>query len=196
MTTFIQTSTAARGGVAVRSRPHLCVATPAQPGWHVLWTRSNYERLVHDQLVRKGYDVFLPLIDQWTPRKNGSLQTCRVPMFKGYLFLNHAVDKSAYLDICKTDGLVAILGARWDRLARVPDAEIDAIRLAVESRLPTTPYPYLAEGDKVRITHGSLANAEGILIKTERTRGLFILSVNLLRRSVAVEVHCANVVPA
>ena len=162
----------------------------------MLWTRSNCERLVHDQLVQKDYEVFLPQVQQWTLRKHGGLQASRVPMFKSYLFLNHAVDKAAYLDICKADGLVAILGSRWDRLARVPNNEIDAIRLAVDSQLPTMPYPYLEAGDKVRITHGSLTNAEGILVKTEQTKGLFILSVNLLRRSVAVEVHCANVVPA
>jgi transcription antitermination factor NusG len=190
---------AANGSVlnAIRPRPHLCVAaTQNQLGWHVLWTRSNCERVVHDQLAQKGYDVFLPQIQQWNLRKHGGLQATRVPMFKGYLFLRHAIDKTAYLDICKADGLVAILGSRWDRLARVPNNEIDAIRFAVDSELPTTPYPYLEAGDKVRITHGSLASAEGILIKTEQTRGLFILSVNLLRRSVAVEVHCANVVPA
>jgi transcription antitermination factor NusG len=166
-----------------------------EPGWYVLWTRSNYERIVHDHLAQKGYEVFLPQIQQWTPRKHGP-QACRAPLFKSYLFLRHAVDKDAYLDICKSDGLVAILGARWDRLARVPDNEIDAIKLAVSSDLPTMPYPYLEEGTKVRITQGTLANAEGILIRTEPARGLFILSVNLLRRSVAVEVHCANVVPA
>jgi transcriptional antiterminator NusG len=181
---------------ALKTRPHLCVAAPDdQQGWHVLWTRSNYERLVYDQLLQKGYEVFLPQIQQWSLRKGG-LQATRVPMFRSYLFLNHAVDKNAYIDICKVEGLVAILGSRWDRLARVPAGEIGAIKLAVDSQLPTMPYPYLEEGDKVRITQGSLANAEGILVKTEPTTGLFILSVNLLRRSVAVEVHCANVVPA
>jgi transcription antitermination factor NusG len=185
--------------VDYRYRPHLCMpalqSQESAAAWHVLWTRSNCERLVHDQLARKGYEVFLPQVQQWTPRKHGP-QACRAPMFKSYLFLRHAVDKDAYIDICKSDGLVAILGARWDRLARVPDREIDAIKLAVSSELPTMPYPYLEEGARVRITQGTLANAEGILVKTERAKGLFILSVNLLRRSVAVEVHCANVVPA
>ena len=202
---FIQLSDEGRRGEALtteltttsaaRLRPHLCMpAMQEQQGWHVLWTRSNYERIVHDHLAQKGYEVFLPQVQQWALRKSG-LQATRVPMFKSYLFLNHSVDKNAYLDICKSEGLVAILGARWDRLARVPVSEIDAIKRAVESQLPTMPYPYLSKGDRVRITHGTLANAEGILVKTEPTRGLFILSVNLLRRSVAVEVHCANVVP-
>ncbi|MES2606636.1 MAG: transcription termination/antitermination NusG family protein [Pseudomonadota bacterium] len=169
-------------------------AVAVAPGWHVLWTRSNFERLVYDQLSQKGYEVFLPQIYQWSPHKEGT-RTSRAPMFKGYLFVQHAIDKDAYLDICKTDGVVAILGARWDRLAQVPAAEIAAIRMAAESQLPTHPYPYLSEGDRVRITQGTLSNAEGILIRTDPTKGLFILSVNLLRRSVAVEVEFANVVP-
>lgn len=191
---------AAAGNVA-RQRPHLCISSElyreqVPRGWHVLWTRSNCERLVHDQLARKGYDVFLPQMRQWTLRKHGDLQAASVPMFRGYLFLRHDVDKHAYIDICKCDGLVAILGARWDRLARVPHGEVDAIKRAIDGQLPTQPWPWMDTGDKVRITHGALADAEGILIKTEPAAGLFILSVNLLRRSVAVEVNCANVVPA
>jgi transcription antitermination factor NusG len=165
-------------------------------GWHVLWTRSNCEQVVQEQLLNKGYEVFLPLIHQWSPRRKNGPHVCRAPMFKSYLFLRHDIDKHAYIDICKTDGLVAILGSRWDHLASVPEHEIDAIRQASSSQLPTMPYPFLTEGDRVRITEGSLANTEGILIRTERDKGLFILSVNLLRRSVAVEVHCANVIPA
>ncbi|HEY0961575.1 MAG TPA: hypothetical protein VGE69_04385 [Pseudomonadales bacterium] len=50
-----------------------------------------------------------------------------------------------------------------------------------------------------RSVYDQLANegyGVGISIKTEPATGLFILSVNSLRRSVAVEVNCANVVPA
>ena len=56
-------------------------------------------------------------------------------------------------------------------------------------------YPYLTEGTRVRITQGSLANAEGILVRTDPDTGLFVLSVNLLRCSVAVEVQCTDIVP-
>ena len=161
--------------------------------WHVLWTRSNCERLVHDQLVSRGYEAFLPMIQEW--KGGGRRDACLVPMFKGYLFVRHAVDKESYIDICKSKGLVSILGARWDRLAQVPAKEIETIRLTVSSRLPAMPYPYLEEGDKVRITRGSLAKAEGVLVRTEPSKGLFVVSVNLLRRSVAVEVDFGDVEP-
>ncbi|MEX0902969.1 MAG: transcription termination/antitermination NusG family protein [Pseudohongiellaceae bacterium] len=169
----------------------------AVTGWHVLWTRSNYERIVLEELWAKGYEGFLPMINQWSRGKSKKgRRICRVPMFKGYLFLRHAIDKTAYIDICKTDGLVSILGSRWDKLARIPDAEIENIKFAVRSQLPVLPYPYLEKGDKVRIASGSLGNAEGILVKSEPSKGLFVISVNLLRRSVAVEVDCSNVIPA
>src|SRR5690554_3281671 len=175
---------------------HLFDAPRAEVGWHVLWTRSNFERIVAEELAAKGYEVFLPMITQWSRDARGGQRCTRLPMFRGYLFLRHAVDKDAYMDICKSKGLVSILGARWDRLAYVPEREVETIRLAVHSERPAVPYPFLEQGDRVRLTRGSLAGAEGIFVKNEPEKGLFVISVNLLRRSVAVEVDCTQVVPA
>lgn len=166
-------------------------------GWHVLWTRSNFERLVSDQLVAKGYEIFLPMIHQLAL---GSVRgrrepVRRVPMFKGYLFLRHRIDRTAFLDVSNTKGLVHILGARWDRLAQVPDEELASIKRAEESHEPLLPYPYLKAGSRVRITRGMLNNAEGILVRTDLAKGLLVISVSLLQRSVAVKVNCADVVP-
>ena len=35
-------------------------------------------------------------------------------MFPGYLFLHHAMDKAAYVEVSKVRGLVQVLGERWD----------------------------------------------------------------------------------
>jgi len=164
--------------------------------WHVLWTCNNCEKMVFQDLSRKGYELFLPTIPQRSNnKKNGDNKTFLAPMFRGYLFIRHDIDKHAYIDICSTKGLVSILGLRWDRLAKIPDNEIQLIRMAVESRLPALAYPYLKEGDRVRIKQGSLANAEGILVKTNHSKGLFVVSINLLQRSIAVEVDCLDIDP-
>lgn len=167
----------------------------AQLRWHVLWTRSNFEKPVCEQLSAKGYEVFLPMMNQWV-RGGGKRRITRVPMFKGYLFIHHTIDKESYINICKTNGLVSILGPHWDRLAAVPDQEIETIKVAVQSQMPSMPYPYLEKGDRVRIKRGSLASAEGVLVESDETTGLLVISVNLLRRSIAVQVDCADVVPA
>ncbi len=93
--------------------------------WHVLWTRSHCERLVHDQLAAKDLDVWFPEIDIWS-RRGGTRRRARVPLFPGYLFLHQAMDKGIYLTVCKTIGIVRLLGERWDRLAAVPAREIEA----------------------------------------------------------------------
>ncbi len=166
-------------------------------GWHVLWTRSNSERLVSEQLAAKGYEVFLPMIQQIALGSvRGRRQPIRrVPMFKGYLFLRHRIGRTAFLDISNTKGLVHILGARWDRLAQVPDEELTSIKRAQESHEPMMPYPFLKVGSRVRITRGTLTNAQGILVRTDLAKGLLVISVGLLQRSIAVKVSCADVVP-
>src|SRR5262249_60435384 len=95
-------------------------------------------------------------------RRGGPGRLDRVPMFSGYVFLRHAIDKASYIEICKARGLVRVLGERWDQLDVMPDADVDAIRKVVGTRLPILPYPYLREGQRVRITGGPLVDVEGI----------------------------------
>src|SRR2546428_5203603 len=73
---------------AVRASPALA--------WHALWTRSHCEQLVHDQLAVKGFDLFLPRIDQWS-RRGGGRRPHRRSLFPRYRFFHGAVDKASYV---------------------------------------------------------------------------------------------------
>jgi transcription antitermination factor NusG len=150
---------------------------------------------VFDQLAAKGYDLFLPKIEMWSQR-GGKRHRIPTPLFPSYLFLHHTMDKQSYIDVHKVRGLVRILGERWDRLSVVPDTEIDAIHRVLHTEFPVMPHPFLREGRRVRITRGPLAGLEGILMQWKPTKGLIVLSVELLQRSVAVEVDCSLVTAA
>jgi transcriptional antiterminator NusG len=165
------------------------------PSWYALYTRSHCEQLVCDQLTARGFHLFLPRIDVWSQRA-GKQRLISVPMFPGYLFLWHTMDKISYIDVRKARGLVRILGERWDKLSVVPDAEIEAIQRVLNAPLPILPHPYLREGQRVRITQGPLTGIEGILLQSKPAKGLLILSVDLLQRSVAVEVDWSMVTAA
>lgn len=170
--------------------PHTAVSLQ----WHVLWTRSHCEQLVSDQLASKGFDLFLPTLETWS-RRAGQQHRIRVPMFPGYVFLHHALDKHSDVEVRKARGLVAILGERWDRRAVVPDHEVAAIRQLLDAKLPAFAHPYLTIGQRVRITTGPLADVEGVLVRTKPNKGHLVLSVNLVQGSVAVEVDCTLAVP-
>ncbi len=166
----------------------------AVPQWYVLWTRSHCEQMVFDQLSPKGFQLFFPKIDVWA-RRNGMRYRASVPMFPGYVFLSHAMEKTSYVEVCRTRGLVKLLGDGWDRLAVVPEQEMDAIQRIDRANLPALPHPYLQEGQQVRITSGLLAGVEGRLVRTKANKGLVVVSVTLLRQSVAVEIDCTMVAP-
>jgi transcription antitermination factor NusG len=162
--------------------------------WHVLWTRSHCEQLVRDQLVAKGFHVLLPRTRVWA-RQRGVRRLTHVPMFPAYLFLRHAMDKQSYVEVRKARGLVEILGGPWDRLLAVPEAEVSAIEKVDRAQVPGLPHPYLRQGHRVRITAGPLADVEGFLVRANANKGLLLLSVTLLHRSIAVEVDCTHAVP-
>jgi transcription antitermination factor NusG len=162
--------------------------------WFALWTHSHCEQAVHDQLVAKGFRSFLPTIRTWS-RRAGTQRLIPLPMFPSYLFVHQAMDKRSYIEILKSKGLVRILGARWDQLTAVADTEIEALQRIQSAELAVMPHPYLQEGQRVRISAGPLAGVEGVLVRSRPNRGLLVISVDLLRQSVAVEVDCTLVTP-
>jgi transcriptional antiterminator NusG len=53
------------------------------------------------------------------------------------------------------------------------------------------PHPYLAPGNSVRISSGPLAGLSGVIERT-KSGSRFIVSVNMIMRSVAVEVNALH----
>jgi transcriptional antiterminator NusG len=167
----------------------------ACPPWYAIWTRSHSEQLVADQLLAKGLDIFLPQISVWS-RRGGVRRAIRIPMFSGYLFVHADVDKNVYLDVIKARGVVRMLGDRWDCLSPISTPEIEALEQVVNSGFAVTPHSYLSEGQRVRITAGPLKGVDGILVENRSEKGILVLSVELLRRSVAVQIDCTWVAAA
>ena len=52
----------------------------------------------------------------------------------------------------------------------------------------------MREGHRVRIVDGPLTGLEGVLLQVKPGKGLLVVSLELLQRSVAVEVDCTRVV--
>src|ERR1700730_17421627 len=151
--------------------------------WFALQVRARHETNIGEMLRGKGYDPFLPLYKcrrRWSNR----YKMLELPLFPGYLFCRFDVHNR--LTILKTPGVILVLG-----ISRTPvpidDAEIDAIRTIVGSRLQSQPRPFLQLGTRVRREHGALCGLEGILLQF-RGRHRLIVSVTLLQRSVAVEI--------
>jgi transcription antitermination factor NusG len=160
--------------------------------WYAIWTRSHCEQLVSDQLGAKGFAVFLPKASVWSTRRGVRRQN-EVPLFPGYLFVHHAIDKSSHVEIIKARGVVRVLGERWDRLEAVADDVIAGVQQITQSGASVQPHPHVRAGERVRVTAGPFQGLRGIFVRERSTKGLFVLNIDLLQRSVAVEVDSALV---
>jgi transcription antitermination factor NusG len=160
--------------------------------WYAVWTHSHCEQSVSQQLSAKGFAAFLPEMSVWSKR-GGEQRLIRVPMFPGYLFVHDAMDKASYIEILKARGVVRVLEDGWTRLTPIPDAEIDALQQVVNADIPVFHHEHLSHGDRVEVTDGPLTGIEGLFVQDKPTKGRLVLSVDLLGRSVAVEVDCTAV---
>jgi transcription termination/antitermination protein NusG len=55
--------------------------------------------------------------------------------------------------------------------------------------------PPLAQGERVAIVDGPLSGVQGIFVRGKTSQGCLVVSIDLLGRSVAVEVDSSAVVP-
>lgn len=124
-------------------------------------------------------------------RRNGRVREIDAPLFPGYVFCQF--DAQNRLPILITPGVIAVVGRGRIPLP-VDDEEIAAIQTVVLSGLRAEPWPYLELGQKVRIESDSLQGLEGILINFKGNHRI-VVSVSLLRRSVALEIDQSCVRP-
>jgi transcription antitermination factor NusG len=159
--------------------------------WFALQVRTRHETAIAGFLEAKGYEQFVPLYEfrkRWSDR----IKVTEAPLFPGYLFCRF--DPQYRLPILKTPGVIQIVG--YNRIpAPIDEMEIDAIQTLVASGLQTQPWPFLAVGERVRIESGSLRGLDGIVVKMKENHRL-VVSITLLRRSVAVEIDSALVEPS
>src|SRR6267378_4257378 len=97
--------------------------------WYAIYTRHQHEKTVARILTYKGFETLLPLYQsahQWKDRTKLIL----LPLFPCYVFLKGGLERR--LDIMTTPGINALVSSAGQP-ASIPHAEIEGIRLAIES---------------------------------------------------------------
>ena len=158
--------------------------------WFAIQVRANHERIANAVLEQKGFCTFLPVYrarSLWSDR----IKIVERPVFPGYFFcLLHPQKRQPVVTV---HSIVRIVGV-GNTPTPVDAGELAAVHAIVSSDLPCAPQRYLQAGEPVKIVAGPLRGLEGIL---QRQRGVHrvIVSVNLIRQSVAVEIDDSSVMP-
>ena len=130
--------------------------------WFAFRVRPRHEKQVSLALREKGFVEFLPL---------------------------YKSKRQSIVPVLMTSGVIDVVRAGTNPLP-ADKAEIEALQQTVSVDVPLEAWPYteVGESGSFSILRGPLAGLTGILVEVRRSQRL-ILSVNLLRRSVLVEVH-------
>ncbi len=156
--------------------------------WYAVYCRSRHERQVHERLSLKGIESWVADYEtkvRWGKR----MRKTRKNLLPGYLLVHVAINPQNYLSVLETKGVVTFIGKRWPDLSVIPDIQVENLqRLLKQGSCPVQPVAYLRPGNWVQVTSGPLQGLLGRVQRLSRNKTNVIVSIDLLQRSVAVEI--------
>ena len=159
--------------------------------WYAVQTCANHEKRVLQQLNQRTVKAYLPLYEsvrQWKDRR----VRLESPLFPGYVFVKLALRDR--LQVLQAPGVVRLVGF-GSQPAALQDHEIEALRQGLAGEIRLEPHPYLKVGQLVRVRTGPLQGLQGILVRKKKSLR-FVISLDLIMRSVAAEIDMAELEPA
>lgn len=151
--------------------------------WYALLVRPQHERSVAQALAAKNIEAWAPtrrVRRAWSDR----MRELETPLFPGYVFSRFVREqRRATLE---TPGVLRIVSFNGSPAA-IDEAEISAIRRALDAGLAPRPCEAWRAGQRVRIDQGPLAGTLGVL-QRESGEARLVLEVTLLQRAVSVEI--------
>ena len=150
--------------------------------WAVAHVKSRAEKALARHLGALRVPFYLPLGERRV-RRGGRAFASYIPFFPGYVFLRGSATSRARV---LRDNLVV-------RLLDVPDqalldVELGQLHDLQKAGAPLIPFPWLGPGDPVRIQEGPFRGYLGVVAREKGAQRL-VVSVSMLRRSVAVELR-------
>jgi transcription termination/antitermination protein NusG len=153
--------------------------------WYVLHTKSRFENVVNEGLVKKSMEVFLPKVQIRSRRRDRKVMI-RVPLFPGYLFVKTNLDPVEHLEIVKTVGVVRFIGNKEGPVS-VPSDTIDSLKIMVKGDNTITTGSRFRKGDRVIVVHGPFAGVIGTFVRY-RGKERVIVNIEALGQYAGVDV--------
>src|SRR5215467_11559825 len=170
------------------------VENPSPPtsaaSWYATYTHARHEKKVAQQLEERHIEHFLPVyrsVRRWKDRR----KELDLVLFPGYIFVRLSLaDRLRVLQLPGVARFVSFNG----QPAALLGADIEALRNALTHGVQAEHHPYLTVGRRVKVVHGPLAGAQGILVRN-KTNCRVVISIDAIMRSVSVEIDEADVIP-
>lgn len=161
-----------------------------EPAWYVIHTKSKFENVVYQCLIKKNKDVFLPTVRRRSRRQDRRL-FLQQPLFPGYLFVKTAATPAERLDVLKTAGVVKLIGNRDVPIPVKPEI-IDSLKIIVQANEQVETVNCLKQGDAVRVVAGPFAGVIGIFIQYQSAARV-VVNIDAMGRAASINVAAEDV---
>lgn len=127
-----------------------------------MYTTSRSEKKVADRLKERGWEVYLPIVEelrQWSDRK----KKVQRALFNGYVFVK--TDRSKLWECLQVPGAVKFVHFSGHH-ATIRDEDLEIIKRVVTTGVAVeTDVSDIEPGEKVKVMGGPLQNMEGECIE-------------------------------
>lgn len=129
--------------------------------WYAVQCQPNRERTAAFHLANQGFATFLPLRAK-TRRHARRIDTVRVPLFPGYLFVCLDLNRDRWRSIGGTIGVVRLV-AHGERPSPAPHGVVESLIEACDDEQTFHWQHELHAGQEIRVINGPLAELFGQL---------------------------------
>jgi len=163
--------------------------------WYLIHTKASAEEVARLNLLRQGYEVYLPRVSQ-PVRRRGSWTERVAPLFPRYLFARVCEGLQSLSPVRSSVGVTGIVrfGSQY---SVVPDAVVEDLRARadpVSGLLRLMLRTPLVRGVPVRITRGAFEGLEGVFEREDGAERVIVL-LSLLGQHATVRVPVGYVAP-
>jgi len=155
--------------------------------WYAVHTRSRFEQKVFDGLRGKSIESFLPKMLVMSRRKDRRKKIL-LPLLPGYVFVQSDLNNREYIEILKTVGVVRMVGIKG-RPAPAREEEIASLMILDGTDRTVQNRAYMNRGDRIMIMEGPLKGLVGYYLRHKGQSDKVVVSVDLLQRSLEVEIE-------
>lgn len=153
--------------------------------WYLVQSKPRNEMRALENLVRQGYETYLPLMEVERLQR-GKLLKKMEPLFPRYLFLHLEEGNDNWGPIRSTMG-VAGLVRFGQAYAVVSDDVLEAVRV----RTQDVKKALFTPGDSIRVVSGPLLGLEGVFDITDGQQRSFVL-LEFMQKQQRVSVSTAD----
>lgn len=145
--------------------------------WFIFYTAPRAEKYVYQELIRRKYEVFLPMTKTLKTWKNRQKKVIDQVLFPSYIFVNtHEYELQIIKQVPKVVTYIHCAG----KPSIIQVKEIECIKKMLRLNQGVTVEANFSEGEQVQILYGPLAGHSGILVKQKgKTRfGIKLKDIN------------------